>query len=76
MITAGQRPSPDFWHPTRHLTGRAAGLHRALQHSSPAPVAASAAARRRHFPTVHSCSPAAATRSTRRPGTRVCAGRM
>jgi transposase InsO family protein len=56
--------------------GRAAGLHRALQHSSPAPVAASAAAHRRHFPTVQSSSPAAATRSTRRPGTRVCAGRM
>ena len=39
-------------------------------------VAASAAARRRHFPTVQGCRPAAATRSTRRPGTRVCAGRM
>ena len=60
----------------RHLAAVLRGIRRALQHSSPAPVAASAAAHMRHSPAVQSCSPAAATRSTRRPGTRVCAGRM
>ena len=38
----------------RHLDAGAAGVHRALQHSSPAPIAASAAAHRRHSPTVQS----------------------
>ena len=60
----------------RHLTAGAAGVRRALQHPSPAPIAASAPARWPHSPTLQRGAPTAATGPARRPRARVRAGRM
>ena len=60
----------------RHLAAGAAGVPRALQHAPPPPIAPSTPARRPHSPALRRDRSATATRSARRPRTRVRAGRM
>jgi hypothetical protein len=73
---APRMPRSPFDHRTAPPRGSAAGEPRALQHPSPAPVARSAAADRPHSPELRSDRPDPATRSSRWPRTRVCAGRV
>jgi hypothetical protein len=68
------RPPPD--HRAASPRGRAAGVHRALQHSPSTPNASSAPARRLHSPALRIDCSAAATRSTWRSHPRIPAGRM
>ena len=60
----------------RHLAAVLQEYVDALQHPPPAPIAPSAPARRPHSPALRRDRPATATRPTRRPHTRVRAGRM
>jgi hypothetical protein len=73
---APRMPRPRADHRTPQPEAGAAGVHRALQHAPPAPIARSAPARRTHSPTLRRDGSAAATGLARRPGARVRARRM